>query len=58
MKNSIVRSDGSVLGTVIGLDDVVVVVSNGALLVAPRNAKAEMKTLLDRLRASDPLDAD
>lgn len=58
VKNSIVRSDGSVLATVIGLDDVVVVVSNGALLVAPRNAKAEMKTLLDRLRASDRLDAD
>ena len=56
--NSIVRSDGSLLAAVVGVDDVVVVVSNGAVLVAPKSVKAEMKTLLDQLRAAGRPEAD
>ncbi len=58
VRNSIVKSDGSLLATVIGLDDVVVVVSNGAVLVAPKTAKAEMKTLLNQLKAAGRPEAD
>jgi mannose-1-phosphate guanylyltransferase/mannose-6-phosphate isomerase len=58
VKNSIVKSDGSLLATVIGLDDVVVVVANGAVLVAPKTAKAEMKTLLNQLKAAGRPEAD
>lgn len=58
VKNSIVRSDGSLLVAVVGLEDVVVVVSNGAVLVAPKTAKGEMKTLLNQLRAAGRPEAD
>jgi mannose-1-phosphate guanylyltransferase / mannose-6-phosphate isomerase len=58
VRNSIVRSDGSLLATVMGLDDVVVVVSNGVVLVAPKTAKGEMKTLLSQLRARGRPEAD
>jgi mannose-1-phosphate guanylyltransferase / mannose-6-phosphate isomerase len=58
VRNSIVRSDGSLLTAVVGLEDVVVVVSGGAVLVAPKTAKAEMKTLLDQLRAAGRPEAD
>jgi mannose-1-phosphate guanylyltransferase/mannose-6-phosphate isomerase len=58
VRNSLVRSDGSVLATVMGLDDVVVVVSNGAVLVAPKTAKGEMKTLLSQLKARGRVEAD
>jgi mannose-1-phosphate guanylyltransferase/mannose-6-phosphate isomerase len=58
VSNSIVRSDGSLLAAVVGLEDVVVVVSNGAVLVAPKTAKAEMKTLLDQLKAAGRPEAD
>jgi mannose-1-phosphate guanylyltransferase/mannose-6-phosphate isomerase len=58
VRNSIVKSDGSLLAAVIGLDDVVVVVSNGAVLVAPRSAKAEMKALLAQLKAAGRPEAD
>jgi mannose-1-phosphate guanylyltransferase / mannose-6-phosphate isomerase len=58
VRNSIVRSDGSLLAAVIGLDDVVVVVANGAVLVAPKTAKAEMKTLIEQLKARGRPEAD
>jgi mannose-1-phosphate guanylyltransferase / mannose-6-phosphate isomerase len=58
VRNSLVRSDGSLLATVIGLDDVVVVVSNGAVLVAPKAAKAEVKALLNKLKAAGRPEAD
>lgn len=51
VKNSFVHSDGTVLATVVGLEDIVVVVSGGALLVAPKSTKGEMKTLLEKLKA-------
>jgi mannose-1-phosphate guanylyltransferase/mannose-6-phosphate isomerase len=52
VKNSIVKSDGSLMAAVIGLNDLVVVVSNGAVLVAPKSVTAELKTLLGQLRES------
>ena len=52
VKDSIVLSDGSLLATVVGLDNVVVVVSDGAVLVAPRTVKGELKTLLDKMKAA------
>jgi mannose-1-phosphate guanylyltransferase / mannose-6-phosphate isomerase len=58
VRNSIVRSDGSLLTAVVGLENVVVVVSDGAVLVAPKTARAEMKTLLDQLRAAGRPEAD
>ena len=58
VRNSIVRSDGSLLTAVVGLENVVVVVSDGAVLVAPKSAKAEMKTLLDQLKAAGRPEAD
>jgi mannose-1-phosphate guanylyltransferase/mannose-6-phosphate isomerase len=58
VRNSIVRSDGSLLAAVVGVDDLVVVVANGAVLVAPKSVKAEMKTLVDRLKAAGRPEAD
>jgi mannose-1-phosphate guanylyltransferase / mannose-6-phosphate isomerase len=58
VRNSIVRSDGSLLATVVGLEDVVVVVANGAVLVAPKAVKGEMKALLNRLKAAGRPEAD
>jgi mannose-1-phosphate guanylyltransferase/mannose-6-phosphate isomerase len=58
VRNSIVRSDGSLLATVVGMDNVAVVVANGAVLVAPRTVKGEMKTLLERLKAAGRQEAD
>jgi mannose-1-phosphate guanylyltransferase / mannose-6-phosphate isomerase len=58
VRNSLIRSDGSLLAAVMGLDDVVVVVSNGAVLVAPKTAKGEMKTLLNQLKAKGRPEAD
>jgi mannose-1-phosphate guanylyltransferase/mannose-6-phosphate isomerase len=52
VKDSIVLSDGSLLATVVGLDNVVVVISDGAVLVARRDVKGELKTLLDKLKAA------
>lgn len=58
VRNSLVTSDGSLLAAVVGLDDIVVVVSNGAVLVAPKAAKAEIKTLLAQLKAAGRPEAD
>ena len=52
-RNSLVRSDESVLTTVVGLDDVVVVATADAVLVTSR-AKAEgVKALVERLKAQN-----
>jgi mannose-1-phosphate guanylyltransferase/mannose-6-phosphate isomerase len=58
VRDSIVRSDGSLLAAVVGLHDVVVVVSNGAVLVAPKAAKSELKALLNQLKAAGRPEAD
>lgn len=50
-KNCFVRSDG-VLTAVIGLDDVVVVVTNDAVLAMHRDRAQDVKKVVDRLRAA------
>jgi mannose-1-phosphate guanylyltransferase/mannose-6-phosphate isomerase len=52
-RNSLVRSEDSVLTTVVGLDDVIVVATADAVLVGSR-AKAEaVKLLVDELKAQN-----
>jgi mannose-1-phosphate guanylyltransferase/mannose-6-phosphate isomerase len=52
-RNSLVRSEESVLTTVVGLDDVIVVTTNDAVLVASR-AKAELvKMLVEQLKTQN-----
>lgn len=50
-KNCFVRSDG-VLTAVVGLDDVVVVVTNDAVLAMHRDRAQDVKKVVDRLRAA------
>ncbi len=49
-RNVLVHSDDTVLTTVIGLDDIVVVTTVDAVLVAARNKTEDVKTLVDRLK--------
>lgn len=51
VRNSLVTSDPSVLTAVIGLNDLAVVSTPDAVLVAPLKAAGEVKVLLERLRA-------
>ena len=50
VSNTIVQSDPSMLTTVIGVQDLVVVTSADAVLVAPRVVNDQMKTLVEKLR--------
>jgi mannose-1-phosphate guanylyltransferase/mannose-6-phosphate isomerase len=52
-RDSLVRSDGSVLTTVIGLDNVVVVVTEDAVLVASREKSEGVKALVERLKSQN-----
>ena len=49
--NSLVRSEESVLTTVVGLDDVIVVSTADAVLVAARAKAEQVKTLVEQLKA-------
>jgi mannose-1-phosphate guanylyltransferase/mannose-6-phosphate isomerase len=49
-RNSLVRSDDSVLTTVIGLDDVIVVSTADAVLVAARSQAEQVKALVEELK--------
>ena len=49
-RNSLVRSDESVLTTVVGLDDVVVITTADAVLVASRAKTEQVKTLVEQLK--------
>jgi mannose-1-phosphate guanylyltransferase/mannose-6-phosphate isomerase len=49
--NSLVRSEESVLTTVVGLDDVIVVSTGDAVLVSARAKAEEVKALVGRLKA-------
>jgi len=49
-RNSLVRSDESILTTVIGLDDVIVISTSDAVLVTPRARAEEVKGLVEQLR--------
>jgi mannose-1-phosphate guanylyltransferase/mannose-6-phosphate isomerase len=57
VKNTIVHSDQSILTTVIGLNDVMVVSSADAVLVAPRRASGEIKTLVESLKSAGRTEA-
>jgi mannose-1-phosphate guanylyltransferase/mannose-6-phosphate isomerase len=50
-KNILVRTDESILTTVIGLDDIVVVSTVDAVLVAPRCQTEDVKALVEQLKA-------
>ena len=52
-RNSLVRSDGSVLTTVVGLDNVVVVATDDAVLVASRDKSEDVKALVEQLKAQN-----
>ncbi len=52
-RNSLVRSDESVLTTVVGLDDVVVIATVDAVLVTSRDKSEGVKALVERLKAQN-----
>jgi mannose-1-phosphate guanylyltransferase/mannose-6-phosphate isomerase len=52
-RNSLVRADESVLTTVIGLDNVIVVSTQDAVLVAARDKAEEVKALVEQLKAQN-----
>nr|WP_269153959.1 mannose-1-phosphate guanylyltransferase/mannose-6-phosphate isomerase [Methylobacterium currus] len=57
-RNSLVHSSGEILTTVVGLDDVVVVATDDAVLVTSRSAGAEVKGLVETLRRRGDPEAD
>jgi mannose-1-phosphate guanylyltransferase/mannose-6-phosphate isomerase len=50
-KNSLIRSDETVLTTVVGLDDVVVVATSDAVLVVAKREAERVKDLVEQLKA-------
>jgi mannose-1-phosphate guanylyltransferase / mannose-6-phosphate isomerase len=50
-RNSLVRSEESVLTTVVGLDDVIVVATTDAVLVSARAQAEQVKTLVEQIKA-------
>ena len=56
-RNSLVRSDESVLTTVVGLDNVVVVATADAVLVAARDKAEDVKALVEQLKAQNRREA-
>ena len=52
-RNSLVRSEESVLTTVVGLDDVVVITTADAVLVASRAKAEQVKALVEQLKAQN-----
>lgn len=56
-RNVLVRSDETVLTTVVGLDDVVVVATADAVLVAARQKTEDVKALVERLKAQNRREA-
>ena len=57
-RNSLVHSEGDLLTTVVGLEDVVVVATTDAVLVTSRERGGEVKTLVEQLRANGEPEAD
>jgi mannose-1-phosphate guanylyltransferase/mannose-6-phosphate isomerase len=52
-RNSLVRSEESVLTTVVGLDDVVVISTGDAVLVSARSKAEQVKALVEQLKANN-----
>ncbi|MEZ5919996.1 MAG: mannose-1-phosphate guanylyltransferase/mannose-6-phosphate isomerase [Parvularculaceae bacterium] len=49
-ENCVIRTDGAFVG-VVGLDDVIVVASGGAVLVAPKSRAQDVKKIVEELKA-------
>src|SRR5262249_23259188 len=56
-RNTLVRSDETILTTVVGLDDVVVVTTTDAVLVAARQKTESVKALVERLKTQNRREA-
>ena len=56
-RNSLVRSDDGILTAVVGMDNVVVVATGDAVLVASRDAAESVKTLVEQLKAQNRREA-
>jgi mannose-1-phosphate guanylyltransferase/mannose-6-phosphate isomerase len=56
-RNSLVRSDDSVLTAVVGIDDAIVVATSDAVLVAARDKAENVKMLVERLKAQNRREA-
>jgi mannose-1-phosphate guanylyltransferase/mannose-6-phosphate isomerase len=52
-RNSLIRADDNMLTTVVGLDDVVVVATADAVLVAARDKAEQVKLLVEQLKAGN-----
>src|SRR5262245_402904 len=52
-RNSLVRAEDNVLTTVVGLEDVIVVATADAVLVAARDKAEQVKSLVEQLKASN-----
>jgi mannose-1-phosphate guanylyltransferase/mannose-6-phosphate isomerase len=56
-RNSLVRSDETILTTVIGLDDIIVVATSDAVLVVPRSQSERVKDLVTALKSGSRREA-
>jgi mannose-1-phosphate guanylyltransferase/mannose-6-phosphate isomerase len=56
-RNILIRSDESVLTTVIGVDDIVVISTADAVLVAARDKSEDVKALVERLKSQNRREA-
>ncbi len=56
-RNTLVRSDETILTTVVGLDDVVVVATADAVLVAARDKAEDVKALVEQLKTQNRREA-
>jgi mannose-1-phosphate guanylyltransferase / mannose-6-phosphate isomerase len=52
-RNNLVRSEESILTTVVGLDDIIVVSTTDAVLVSARAKAEQVKTLVEQLKANN-----
>ena len=56
-RNNLVRSDETILTTVIGVDDIVVVATTDAVLVVPKQHSEKVKDLVAKLKAENRAEA-
>jgi mannose-1-phosphate guanylyltransferase / mannose-6-phosphate isomerase len=56
-RNALVRSDPSILTTIIGIDDVVVISTMDAVLVTTRDKSEQVKTLVEQLKVQNRREA-
>src|SRR5581483_5509171 len=52
-RNSLVRSEESVLTTVLGVDDIIVIATDDAVLVASRAKAEQVKSLVEQLKSQN-----